>query len=162
MASAKFYGTGRRKKSVARVYLTPGTGKITINKRDIDEYFGLDTLKVIVRQPLAATETDGKFDVLVNVHGGGYTGQAGAIRHGISRALLEADKEYRPVLKAAGFLTRDPRMKERKKSRSQGSSSRSAVQQAIIDCSDYIKMVQKPRKIKVFRGFLIPKRADIV
>ena len=115
MASAKFYGTGRRKKSVARVYLTPGTGNITINKRDIDEYFGLDTLKVIVRQPLAATETEGKFDVLVNVHGGGYTGQAGAIRHGISRALLEADKEYRPVLKAAGFLTRDPRMKERKK-----------------------------------------------
>ena len=116
MASAKFYGTGRRKKSVARVYLTPGTGKITINKRDIDEYFGLDTLKVIVRQPLAATETDGKFDILVNVHGGGYTGQAGAIRHGISRALLQVDSdEYRPSLKKAGFLTRDPRMKERKK-----------------------------------------------
>ena len=115
MASAKFYGTGRRKKSIARVYLTPGTGKITINKRDIDEYFGLETLKVIVRQPLAATETEGKFDVLVNVKGGGYTGQAGAIRHGVARALLEADAEYRPVLKAAGFLTRDPRMKERKK-----------------------------------------------
>ena len=113
MASAKFYGTGRRKKSVARVYLTPGTGKITINKRDIDEYFGLDTLKVIVRQPLAATETEGKFDVLVNVHGGGYTGQAGAIRHGIARALLEADPEFRPALKKAGYLTRDPRMKER-------------------------------------------------
>ena len=107
MASAKFYGTGRRKKSIARVYLTPGTGKITINKRDIDEYFGLE--------PLAATETEGKFDVLVNVKGGGYTGQAGAIRHGVARALLEADAEYRPVLKAAGFLTRDPRMKERKK-----------------------------------------------
>ena len=115
MAKAKFYGTGRRKKSVARVYLVPGTGNITINKRDIDEYFGLETLKVIVRQPLALTETEGKFDVIVNVHGGGYTGQAGAIRHGIARALLEADSEYRPVLKKAGYLTRDPRMKERKK-----------------------------------------------
>ena len=115
MATAKFYGTGRRKKSVARVYLVPGTGKITINKRDIDEYFGLETLKLIVRQPLAATQTADKFDVLVNVHGGGTTGQAGAIRHGISRALLQADNEYRPTLKAAGFLTRDPRMKERKK-----------------------------------------------
>ena len=116
MASAKFYGTGRRKKSIARVYLVPGTGKITINKRDIDEYFGLETLKVIVRQPLALTETEGKFDVIVNVHGGGYTGQAGAVRHGISRALLEVDSEqYRPLLKKAGYLTRDPRMKERKK-----------------------------------------------
>ena len=115
MVSAKFYGTGRRKKSIARVYLVPGTGKVTINKRDIDEYFGLETLKVIVRQPLALTETEGKFDVIVNVHGGGYTGQAGAIRHGIARALLEADSEYRPVLKKAGYLTRDPRMKERKK-----------------------------------------------
>ena len=110
------YGTGRRKSSVARVHLFQnGTGAITINGRDIDEYFGLDTLKVIVRQPLAATETDGKFDILVNVHGGGYTGQAGAIRHGISRALLQADADYRPVLKKAGLLTRDPRMKERKK-----------------------------------------------
>ena len=162
MAKERFYGTGRRKKSIARVYLVPGTGKVTINKRDIDEYFGLETLKLIVRQPLAATETADKFDVLVNVRGGGTTGQAGAIRHGISRALLQADAEFRPTLKAAGFLTRDPRMKERKKPRSQGSSSRSAVQQEIIDCSDYIKMVQKPRKIKVFRGFLIPKRADIV
>ena len=115
MASTRFYGTGRRKKSIARVYLMPGTGKITINKRDIDDYFGLETLKVIVRQPLVATETDGKFDILVNVTGGGYTGQAGAIRHGVARALLEVDSEYRPVLKAAGFLTRDPRMKERKK-----------------------------------------------
>ena len=115
MANTKNYGTGRRKSSVARVYLVPGTGKITINKRDIDEYFGLDTLKVIVRQPLAATETSDKFDVLVNVKGGGYTGQAGAIRHGISRALLTVDGDYRPVLKKAGFLTRDPRMKERKK-----------------------------------------------
>ena len=115
MANARFYGTGRRKKSVARVYLVPGTGKITINKRDIDEYLGLETLKVVVCQPLVATETEGKFDVIVNVKGGGYTGQAGAIRHGIARALLEADNDYRPVLKKAGFLTRDPRMKERKK-----------------------------------------------
>ena len=115
MANTKYYGTGRRKSSVARVYLVPGTGNITINKRSIDEYFGLETLKTIVRQPLVATETVEKFDVLVNVCGGGYTGQAGAIRHGISRALLQADGEYRPVLKKAGFLTRDPRMKERKK-----------------------------------------------
>ena len=109
MATTKYYGTGRRKSSVARVYLVPGTGKITINKRDIDEYLGLETLKVV------ATETVDKFDVLVNVRGGGYTGQAGAIRHGIARALLQVDSEYRPVLKSAGFLTRDPRMKERKK-----------------------------------------------
>ena len=115
MASVKYYGTGRRKKSIARVYLTPGTGKITINKRDIDEYFGLETLKVVVRQPLVATETLEKFDVLVNVHGGGFTGQAGAIIHGIARALLKADAEFRPTLKKAGYLTRDPRMKERKK-----------------------------------------------
>ena len=100
---------------MARVYLVPGTGKITINKRDIDEYFGLETLKVVVRQPLALTNTESKYDVHVNVKGGGYTGQAGAIRHGISRALLEADAEYRPALKAEGYLTRDPRMKERKK-----------------------------------------------
>ena len=112
---ANFYGTGRRKTSVARVYLTPGTGKITINKRSIDEYFGLETLKVIVRQPLVATENLDKFDVNVNVYGGGFTGQAGAIRHGISRALLKVDAEFRPALKKAGFLTRDPRMKERKK-----------------------------------------------
>ena len=115
MATTKYYGTGRRKSSVARVYLVPGTGKITINKRDIDEYLGLETLKVVVRQPLVATETVDKFDVLVNVKGGGYTGQAGAIRHGIARALLQVDAEYRPVLKANGFLTHDPRMKERKK-----------------------------------------------
>ena len=115
MAKVSYYGTGRRKTSVARVYLTPGTGNIVINKRSLDEYFGLETLKVIVRQPLAATETADKFDVMVNVYGGGFTGQAGAIRHGISRALLKADPEYRPVLKKAGFLTRDPRMKERKK-----------------------------------------------
>ena len=115
MATVKYYGTGRRKKSIARVYLVPGTGNITINKRSIDNYFGLETLKVIVRQPLEATSTTDKFDVLVNVRGGGFTGQAGAIRHGISRALLKADAEYRPTLKKAGFLTRDPRMKERKK-----------------------------------------------
>ena len=112
----KFYGTGRRKSSVARVYLVPGTGKITINKRDIDDYFGLETLKVVVRQPLALTQTSDKFDVIVTVRGGGFTGQAGAIRHGISRALCVADVEaYRPALKKAGYLTRDPRMKERKK-----------------------------------------------
>ena len=114
-SSNKFYGTGRRKKSIARVYLVPGNGQIIINKRDLDEYFGLETLKVIVKQPLVATETEGKFDVLVNVHGGGYTGQAGAIRHGISRALLQVDADYRPTLKKEGYLTRDPRMKERKK-----------------------------------------------
>ena len=113
--AARYYGTGRRKKSIARVYLMPGTGKVTINKRDIDEYFGLETLKVIVRQPLVATENVDKFDVLVNVRGGGTTGQAGAIRHGIARALLKADEAYKPALKAAGLLTRDPRMKERKK-----------------------------------------------
>ena len=111
----KYYGTGRRKKSIARVYLVPGKGDVTINKRSMDEYFGLETLKVIVRQPLTITETADKFDVIVNVKGGGYTGQAGASRHGISRALLQVDADYRPALKKAGFLTRDPRMKERKK-----------------------------------------------
>ena len=115
MANEKYYGTGRRKKSIARVYLVPGTGKITVNKRDIDDYFGLETLKTIVRQPLVATDNTDKFDVLVNVHGGGFTGQAGAIRHGISRALLQVDAESKPTLKAEGYLTRDPRMKERKK-----------------------------------------------
>ena len=113
--NTKFYGTGRRKSSIARVYLVPGTGKVTINKRDMEEYFGLETLKVIVKQPLAAIDAEGKFDVVVNVKGGGYTGQAGAIRHGIARALCEEDAENRPALKKAGFLTRDPRMKERKK-----------------------------------------------
>ena len=115
MAVTQYYGTGRRKSSVARVYLRPGTGKITVNKRDLDQYFGLETLKMIVRQPLTATETLDKFDVFVNVNGGGFTGQAGAIKHGISRALLEVDEELRTALKKAGFLTRDPRMKERKK-----------------------------------------------
>lgn len=112
---AYFYGTGRRKQSVARVRLYPGSGKITINDRDIDDYFGLDTLKLIVRQPLAITDSIGRFDIVVRVNGGGVTGQAGAIRHGVSRALLVYNEELRPVLKKAGFLTRDPRMKERKK-----------------------------------------------
>lgn len=115
MAKVQHFGTGRRKKSVARVRLVPGEGKVTINNRDMDNYFGLDTLKFIVNQPLVLTGTKEKFDVLVNVHGGGFTGQAGAIRHGISRALLKADESLRPELKKAGFLTRDPRMKERKK-----------------------------------------------
>ncbi|MBR2743601.1 MAG: 30S ribosomal protein S9 [Clostridia bacterium] len=110
-----FYGTGRRKKSVARVRLLPGTGNVTINDRDIDDYFGLETLKLIVRQPLALTDNLGKFDIVAKVSGGGFTGQAGAIRHGLSRALLQYDAELRPALKKAGFLTRDPRMKERKK-----------------------------------------------
>ncbi|MBE7069676.1 MAG: 30S ribosomal protein S9 [Ruminococcaceae bacterium] len=111
-----YYGTGRRKNAVAAVRLVPGSGKITINSKDIDEYFGLDTLKLLVRQPLAATETEDKFDVIVKAVGGGISGQAGAIRHGIARALVEADEDnYKSVLKAAGFLTRDARMKERKK-----------------------------------------------
>ena len=110
-----YYGTGRRKSSVSRVRLYPGTGTITINGRDIDDYFGLDTLKLIVRQPLALTDTLGKFDVVCTVAGGGVSGQAGAIRHGISRALLQHSDEMRPILKKAGFLTRDPRMKDRKK-----------------------------------------------
>ena len=117
MAKAKeqFYGTGRRKSAVARVYIKPGKGNITVNKRELDDYFGLETLKTIVRQPLVATETEKKYDINVNVKGGGTTGQAGAIRHGIARALLKVDDDFRPTLKAAGFLTRDPRMKERKK-----------------------------------------------
>lgn len=115
MAKLQYFGTGRRKSSVARVRLIPGEGKIIINKRDMDTYFGLETLKLIVRQPLVLTETLSKYDVIANVHGGGYTGQAGAIRHGISRSLLEVDGGLRGILKKAGFLTRDPRMKERKK-----------------------------------------------
>jgi small subunit ribosomal protein S9 len=115
MAKAALTGTGRRKKSVARVRLLPGKGNIVINGKSIDEYFGLDTLKMIVRQPLVVTDTEGKFDVFVNVQGGGFTGQAGAIRHGLSRALLDADESFRALLKKEGFLTRDPRMKERKK-----------------------------------------------
>ncbi len=115
MAQVQYYGTGRRKKAIARVRLIPGDGKIIINGREMDDYFGLETLKVTVRQPLELTETLGKFDVVANVVGGGYNGQAGAIRHGIARALLKADEELRPILKKAGYLTRDPRMKERKK-----------------------------------------------
>ncbi len=114
-AKPYFYGTGRRKSSVARVRLYPGTGKITINGRDIDDYFGLETLKLVINQPFGVTNTTAKFDIVANVRGGGISGQAGAIRHGVSRALLLADESYRPLLKKAGFLTRDPRMKERKK-----------------------------------------------
>ena len=114
-AKPYFYGTGRRKSSVARVRLYPGSGRITINGRDVDDYFGLETLKLIMNQPFGVTNTTGKFDVVANVNGGGVSGQAGAIRHGIARALLLADETYRPALKKAGFLTRDPRMKERKK-----------------------------------------------
>ena len=114
-AKPYFYGTGRRKKSVARVRLYPGTGAITINGRDVDDYFGLETLKLIVNQPFGVTETVGKFDIVANVRGGGISGQAGAIRHGVARALLTADENYKPLLKKAGLLTRDPRMKERKK-----------------------------------------------
>ena len=113
--TVRYYGTGRRKEAVARVYVMPGTGVITINGRDIDDYFGLETLKLIVRQPLVATGLVGKYDIKANVQGGGYTGQAGAIRHGIARALLEVSDEMRPILKQEGLLTRDPRMKERKK-----------------------------------------------
>ena len=115
MAKVQYMGTGRRKKSVARVRLVPGNGKVTVNKRDIEEFFGLETLRMIVNQPLVLTGTKDKFDVLVNVHGGGFTGQAGAIRHGITRALIKADEALKPELKKAGFVTRDPRMKERKK-----------------------------------------------
>ena len=115
MASTQYLGTGRRKKSIARVRLLPGSGSITINKRELDNYFGMETLKMIVRAPLTLTDTLSKFDVFVNVYGGGYTGQAGAIRHGIARALLVAEPGLRPALKKAGYLTRDPRMKERKK-----------------------------------------------
>ena len=115
MAQVQYSATGRRKTSVARVRLVPGEGKITINKRDIDDYFGLETLKLIVRQPLVLTETQARFDVIVTVSGGGLTGQAGAIRHGIARALVKSDEERKPAIKKAGFLTRDPRMKERKK-----------------------------------------------
>ncbi|NLM46696.1 MAG: 30S ribosomal protein S9 [Firmicutes bacterium] len=115
MAQTQYYGTGRRKSSVARVRLVPGTGEIIINEKPLDQYFGMETLKVTVRQPLLLTNTLDKFNVIAKVHGGGTSGQAGAIRHGIARALLQAEENYRPVLKSAGFLTRDPRMKERKK-----------------------------------------------
>ena len=115
MAQVQYQAVGRRKKAIARVRLVPGDGKIVINGRDIDNYFGLETLKMTVRQPLALTALEGRYDVLVNVYGGGLAGQAGAIRHGIARALVKADEELKPAIKKAGFLTRDPRMKERKK-----------------------------------------------
>lgn len=115
MAKVQYYGTGRRKKSIARVRLVPGSGNITVNKRDLEEYFDYDTLKVLVKEPLTITDTLDKYDALITVNGGGFTGQAGAVRHGISRALIKADQELRPILKKAGFLTRDPRMTERKK-----------------------------------------------
>ncbi|WP_077623995.1 30S ribosomal protein S9 [Sediminibacillus massiliensis] len=115
MAQVQYNGTGRRKSSTARVRLVPGTGRIIVNKRDAESYFPYETLRTIIKQPLAATETEGSYDVLVNVDGGGFTGQAGAIRHGVARALLQADPEYRSVLKREGYLTRDARMKERKK-----------------------------------------------
>lgn len=115
MERVQYYGTGRRKTSIARVRLVPGEGKITINKRDIDDYFGLETLKVILKQPLTVTGLLNKYDVIADVHGGGFTGQAGAIRHGIARALVQADEDLKPILKKNGFLTRDPRMVERKK-----------------------------------------------
>ena len=153
MANTKYYGTGRRKKSIARVYLVPGTGKITINKRDIDEYLGLETLKVIVRQPLVATENVDKFDVLVNVKGGGYTGQAGAIRHGIARALLTVDADYRPVLKKAGYLTRDPRMKERKKYGLK--SARRAPQFSKQIVFTISKRLPKPLQTQCLQGFFL-------
>lgn len=115
MAQVQYYGTGRRKSSVARVRLVPGDGKVIVNGRDIEEFFNLETLRAIVKQPLVETETQGSYDVFVNVNGGGYTGQAGAIRHGVARALLKVDPDFRASLKRAGYLTRDPRMKERKK-----------------------------------------------
>ena len=115
MSEVCYNAVGRRKKAIARVRLIPGEGNIVINKRELDNYFGLETLKTVVRQPMTLTETTGRFDVIVNVHGGGYTGQAGAIRHGIARALVKADIDLKPAIKKAGFLTRDPRMKERKK-----------------------------------------------
>ena len=143
------YGTGRRKSSVARVHLFEnGTGSITINGRDIDEYFGLETLKMVVRQPLAATETLGKVDIVATVEGGGVSGQAGALRHGVARALLLVNPDYRPILKKAGFLTRDPRMKERKKYARRSSAS-------VNESEKYNSKSSKPRKISVFRGFSI-------
>ncbi|HAE62977.1 MAG TPA: 30S ribosomal protein S9 [Eubacteriaceae bacterium] len=115
MSKTQYLGTGRRKKSIARVRLLPGNGKFTVNKKDLNDYFGMETLKVIAKQPLTLTDSNDKFDIVVNVHGGGFTGQAGAIRHGIARALIKADENMRGDLKKAGFLTRDSRMKERKK-----------------------------------------------
>ncbi len=146
-----FYGTGRRKKSVGRVRVYAGSGKITINNRDIDDYFGLETLKLIVRQPLALTGTADKFDIVCNVQGGGVTGQAGAIRHGLSKSSLQYDENLRPALKKAGFLTRDPRMKERKKYGLKG--ARRAVLKEIIGYDLSIKYFKSHGKSTVFRGF---------
>ena len=145
--AAKFYGTGRRKSSVARVYLVPGSGKITVNKKSLDDYFGLETLKVIVKQPLVATGAESKYDVLVNVYGGGFTGQAGAIRHGIARALLTVSADFRPTLKAAGYLTRDQEV------RSQSSSSCSSVLKEIIFRDS--KRIYKPQKLSVSGVFIL-------
>ena len=124
MTQVQYYGTGRRKKSTARVRLVPGTGRVIINNREAEEYFPYETQRLVLNQPLVATETAGTYDVLVNVHGGGFTGQAGAIRHGIARALLQADPDYRSTLKQEGFLTRDSRMKERKKYGLKGARSK--------------------------------------
>ena len=154
-AKPYFYGTGRRKKSVARVRVYPGTGMITINKRSIDEYFGLETLKLIVNQPYEVTDTLGKFDIVCTVTGGGISGQAGAIRHGLAKALLQVDETYRPALKKAGFLTRDPRMKERKKyglkaaRRAPQFSKRELQPSGILDH----KQQKTPTESFRFRGF---------
>ena len=148
---AGYYGTGRRKKSIARVRLVPGTGVVTINKRDIDDYFGLDTLKLSVRQPLEALGLTGKFDVIATVVGGDVTGQAGAIRHGIARALLQADDENRAVLKKSGYLTRDPRMKERKKYGLK--AARRAPQFSKREFREQITHYKKPLETQCFQGF---------
>ena len=153
-----FYGTGRRKSSVARVRIYQGTGKVTINDRDIDDYFGLDTLKTIVRQPLVLTGTEEKFDIVCRVAGGGVTGQAGAIRHGISRALLQYDSEnLRATLKKAGFLTRDPRMKERKKYGLKACPSCASVLQEITGPTNQFKNAQKAAPCG-FPGFFLSKK----
>ena len=150
------YGTGRRKSSVARVHLFPnGTGSITINGRDIDDYFGLDTLKMVVRQPLDLTGNTGKMDIVATVTGGGVSGQAGALRHGIARALLLASEDNRPILKKAGFLTRDPRMKERKK---YGSKPLVALRSSASD-NLQLNNAKKARKYAIFRAFSMPEIA---
>ena len=149
-----FYGTGRRKHSVARVRVYNGTGKVTINGRDIEDYFGLDTLKLLVRSPLVLTETDGKFDVVVNVVGGGCSGQAGAIRHGLSRALLQYDPNLRPALKKAGFLTRDPRMKERKKYGLKAARRAPQFSKRCLAFQTGSKMLKNPEKLRFFGVFL--------
>ena len=159
MAKMQYQGTGRRKSSVARVRLIPGTGKITVNKKDIEDYFGMEIVKREVKRPFEVAGCEGKFDVIATVHGGGFTGQAGALRHGISRALCVADAEaYRPQLKAAGFLTRDPRMKER------NTDSRKQEEQVSSQRDNWarfsIKLLQKPRKIKVFQDFSISSRLN--